>query len=238
MNRRSFLSAASLAACGGAARSMFPQQSSSKRSPNVVLLMSDQHKRSCMGAYGDRVAITPNLDRLATQSVRFTEGYCTNPICTPSRASLMTGLYSHHLEAQNNTLPYAPSHKTVAHHFNNAGYLTALIGKMHWVDAKTIVFVYRLYFNDWFQYLGPKTTLFADELGRANSGAGQPEIDSLWKEEGDPWSDSRTLDDRQGAVAVGRVSKLEENDHFDNFVARESVRILTNYGKQETNHSS
>ena len=144
----------------------------------------------------------------------------------------MTGLYSHHLEAQNNTLPYAPSHKTVAHHFNQAGYLTALIGKMHWVDAQSHGFEYRLDFNDWFQYLGPKTKLFADELGRANSGAGQPEIDSLWKEEGDPWSGSRTLDDREGAVAVGRVSNLQEKDHFDNFVARESVRFLTDYGKQ------
>ena len=78
-------------------------------------IMSDRHKRSCMGAYGDNVARTPNLDRLAEESVRFTGAYCTNPVCTPSRASVMTGLYSHNNEAQDNSSPYNPEHKTIAH---------------------------------------------------------------------------------------------------------------------------
>jgi len=186
-----------------------------------------------MGAYGDKVAITPNLDKLAAQSVRFTNAYCANPVCTPSRASLMTGLYSHNLEAQSNALPYSQKHTTVAHHFDAAGYFTALIGKMHWVDAQSHGFEYKLDFNDWFQYLGPKTKLYADELGRPNSGAGQPEIDDLWRDYGDPWKGVRTLDDREGSVNVGRGSKLEEKDHFDEFVARESVRFLKNHGKQD-----
>ena len=203
------------------------------RKPNVLLLMADQHKRSCMGAYGNRVAITPNLDRLANTSARFTEAYCTNPVCTPSRASLMTGLYSHHLEAQDNAHPYSPTHKTIAHHFNQAGYFTALIGKMHWVDAQSHGFEYKLDFNDWFQYLGPKAKIYADELGQPNSGSGQPEIDDLWREEGDPWKGTRTRDDRQGSVAVGRVSRLEEKDHFDSFVARESIRFLKDHGTED-----
>jgi len=201
--------------------------------PNVLLLMSDEHKRSCMGAYGDAIAKTPHLDRLAAGSVRFTDAYSTNPVCTPSRASIMTGLYSHNLEAQDNTLPYLPTHKTMAHHFNAAGYMTALIGKMHWVDAQSHGFEYRIEFNDWYQYLGPKTQLYADELGQRNSGSGLPEIDDLWRESGDPWIGHRTLDHREGSVAVGRVSLLEEKDHFDNFVARESVRFLRNFGKSD-----
>jgi choline-sulfatase len=59
--------------------------------------MSDQHKRSCMGAYGDPIARTPNLDWLAAGSVRFTNAYCNNPVCTPSRASMLTGSYNHHI---------------------------------------------------------------------------------------------------------------------------------------------
>ena len=125
-----------------------------------------------MGAYGDPVAHTPNLDHLAAKSTRFTAAYCTNPVCTPSRASIMTGLYSHHLEAQDNTTPYRPEHKTVAHHFNAAGYMTGLIGKMHWVDAQSHGFEYHLEFNDWFQYLGPKAQLYADELGRETQARG------------------------------------------------------------------
>jgi choline-sulfatase len=121
----------------------------------------------------------------------------------------------------------------MADQFNRAGYLTALIGKMHFVDAQTHGFNYKLEFNDWWQYLGPKTHLYADELGRPNSGAGMPQIDSVWAEEGDPWKGHRKSDGRLGSVAVGRPSELEEADHFDNFVARESVRFLENYARSD-----
>ena len=201
--------------------------------PNVLILMSDQHKRSCMGAYGDAVAHTPNLDALAARSVRFTDAYCTNPVCTPSRASLLTGLYTHNHGSLNNSTPLAPEHKTIAHHFARAGYFTGLVGKMHFVDAQTHGFEYRVDFNDWWQYLGPKTKLYADELGRPNSGSGLPQIDDLWRDFGDPWKGTRELDGRAGPVAVGGVSQIPERDHFDNFVARESVRFLKNYGARE-----
>jgi choline-sulfatase len=203
------------------------------RPKNVLLLMSDQHRRDCLGASGDSVARTPNLDALANTSVRFTNAYCSNPVCTPSRASLLTGLYTHHHQAWNNTTPWPPEHKTIAHHFSRAGYMTALIGKMHFVDAQTHGFDYRLDFNDWYQQLGPKTKLYADELSRANSGSGLPQIDDLWRDTGDPWKNDRDLDDRQGAVAVGRVSKIPEQDHFESFVARESIRFLRNYGRTQ-----
>jgi choline-sulfatase len=233
MDRREFLTGAAASLGGFGLHANSSAKSQTRRHPNVLVLMSDQHKRSCMGAYGDKVAITPHLDKLAAKSVRFSDAYCANPVCTPSRASLMTGLYSHNHEAQNNALPYSPSHKTLAHHFGASGYLTALIGKMHWVDAQTHGFEYRLEFNDWYQYLGPKTKLYADELGRPNSGSGLPEIDDLWREEGDPWMGHRELDNREGSVAVGRVSRLEEKDHFDSFVARESVRFLKEHGTRD-----
>lgn len=233
MDRREFLAGAAASLGGVRLHSNHGTKLQTQHHPNVLILMSDQHKRSCMGAYGDRVAIAPHLDRLANESVRFTEAYCANPVCTPSRASIMTGLYSHNHEAQNNALPYSWRHKTLAHHFGASGYLTALIGKMHWVDGQTHGFDYRLEFNDWYQYLGPKTKIYADELGRPNSGSGLPEIDDLWREEGDPWKGPRDLDNREGSVAVGRVSLLEEKDHFDNFVARESVRFLKEHGTQD-----
>ncbi len=236
MQRRDFLSGAAAAAAATAlprSANAAPAAAQPSKRPNVLMLMSDQHKRTCLGAAGDRVAITPNLDRLAAESVRFTSAYCTNPVCTPSRASLMTGRYSHNLEAQNNSEPYAPTHKTIAHHFNQAGYLTALVGKMHWVDAQSHGFEYRLEFNDWLQYLGPRVQIWADELGQPNSGSGLPEIESLWDTEGDPWKGHRTLDGRKGSVSLGRISELPEQDHFESFVARESIRFLKNYGLQD-----
>jgi choline-sulfatase len=240
MDRRDFLASAAAATlsaavvkdAGAESQKSVPQKSESRKQPNVLLLMSDQHKRSCMGACGDGVAKTPNLDALAADSVRFSNAYCTDPVCTPSRASILTGLYSHHHGALDNSRPYSHEIPTLAHHFNRAGYMTALIGKMHFVDAQTHGFEYRLDFNDWLQYLGPKVQVYADELGARNSGAGLPQIDDLWREEGDPWKGHRTLDGRKGGVAVGRVSLLEEKDHFESFVARESVRFLLRFAKE------
>jgi choline-sulfatase len=144
----------------------------------------------------------------------------------------MTGLYSHNLVAKNSEAAFSPKRKTIAHHFNQAGYFTGLIGKMHWLDGQSHGFEYRLEFNDWLQYLGPKAKLYANELGEPNSGAGLPEIDTIWAEEGNPWKGEIQPDGRLGPVSIGRVSKLEEKDHFDSFVARESVRFLTNYTEQ------
>jgi len=111
--------------------------------------------------------------------------------------------------------------------------MSALIGKMHFVDAQTHGFDYHLDFNDWFQYLGPKTKLYADELSRANSGSGLPQIDELWRDFGDPWIGAREKDGRKGAVALGRPSKMEERDQFDSFVARESIRFLKQHSKEQ-----
>ena len=203
-----------------------------KSRPNLLILMSDQHKRSCMGVAGDPVAVTPNLDRLAHESVQFTSAYCTNPVCAPSRASILTGRWTHNLEATDNAKPYSHRHKTIADQFRAAGYMTSLIGKMHFVDAQTHGFDYKLEFNDWWQYLGPKTQLWADELGRPNSGSGLPQIDTLW-EKGDPWAGHRKPDGRQGTVAVGGASEMAEEDHFESFVTRESIRFLEDHAHSD-----
>ena len=216
-----------------AARRAPPKQTEKSRPKNVLVIMSDQHKRDCLGVAGNTVAHTPNLDGLAHTAVRFTNAYCTNPVCTPSRASILTGLYTHNHGAWNNTVPWPVGHKTIAHYFGASGYVTGLIGKMHFVDAQTHGFDYHLDFNDWYQFLGPKTKLYADELSRANSGSGLPQIDDLWRDFGDPWKGARDPDEREGAVAVGGISKIPEQDHFESFVARESVRFLRNYAKQD-----
>ncbi len=231
MTRKQFLTAG----ITGLASASYQWRASAqgRRKKNVLLLMSDQHRRDCLGIAGNRFAHTPNLDALAASGMRFGSAYCSNPVCTPSRASLLTGLYTHHHRAWNNSTPWPFEQKTAAHYFNAAGYMTALIGKMHFVDAQTHGFDYRIDFNDWYQYLGPKTKLYADELSRPNSGSGLPQIDDLWRGEGDPWKGARTLDSRKGAVAVGRASQIPERDHFDNFIARETVRFLKNHGKRQ-----
>jgi choline-sulfatase len=233
MTRKEFLSIPPAALAGVSLKSANARTASGSRPKNVLFMMSDQHKHRCLSADGEPVAKTPNLDALARDSVRFDSAYCTNPVCTPSRASLLTGLYTHNHRAYTNGTPWPFERKTIAHHFSRAGYMSALVGKMHFVDAQTHGFDYHLGFNDWFQYLGPKSKLYADELGHPNSGSGLPEVDDLWSDFGDPWAKVREKDDRKGAVSIGRVSKIAEQDHFDSFVARESIRFLKNHAKEQ-----
>jgi choline-sulfatase len=235
MTRKEFLSIGPAAIAGASVKTGRAQTSSrgGKRPKNVLLLMSDQHKHRCLSSEGEPVAKTPNLDALARTSTRFDSAYCTNPVCTPSRASLLTGLYTHNHRAYGNSTPWPFEIKTVAHHFSRAGYMSGLVGKMHFVDAQTHGFDYHLGFDDWLLYLGPKVKLYADELGQANSGSGLPEIDDMWRDFGDPWIGTREKDGRHGSLLVGQASKMAERDQFDSFVARETVRFLKEHGKEQ-----
>ena len=232
ITRKQFL-ASGAAAAVPFARSAAGQAGRATRPRNVLFLMTDQHKPDCLGVEGDRIARTPNIDAFAKTAVRFSNAYCANPVCTPSRASILTGLHTHNHGTWNNGTPWPFEHKTMAHAFSNAGYMSALIGKMHFVDAQTHGFDYRLDFNDWWQQLGPMTKLYAEELSRRNSGSGLPQIDDLWRDFDDPWKGVREIDDRKGAVHVGRASKIPEDHHFENFVARESIRFLRKHGKEQ-----
>jgi len=98
--------------------------------PNVVFIMADDHAAHAISAYGSRVNETPNLDRLAREGMLFGNAFVTNSICTPSRAAILTGAYSH-----KNGVPvfnrFDGSQSTVAKLLQAAGYHTGLIGKWH-----------------------------------------------------------------------------------------------------------
>jgi choline-sulfatase len=197
---------------------------------NVLLLMSDAHRPTGLGIMGDPFARTPQLDALARSGVLFEYAFCTNPVCLPSRASLMTGLYTHHHRAYDNGTPWPFELKTWGHYFHKAGYRTAFIGKHHFADSQTHGFDYIESFNDWYAYLGPKLPIRAQECYCPMSGGGWPDILPVWRSR-DPWKDSLAWDGRMGSDALGRISLLPEEDHFESFVAREAIYFLENYGK-------
>src|SRR5581483_8266412 len=229
VTRRGFLSAGPAAAGIASLSSALETRAAGGPPRNVLLLMCDQHTRAALGAAGSRVAKTPNLDALARSGVLFNSAYCTDPVCIPSRASMLTGLYPHKLLPYN-TWPYEK--ETAAHYFHRAGYMTGVIGKMHFLDGQTHGFDFKLDFNDWHQYLGPKTKLVAEEIYYPDSGCGLPQIPDLWKESGDPWLGTINRDDREGLAPVGRISALREEDHFESFVSRELIRFLKTFGRR------
>ncbi len=99
--------------------------------PNILFIMSDDHAAHAMSCYGSRINKTPNLDRIADGGMRFDNCFCTNSICTPSRAAILTGTYNHingvttlatHMDNRLNTYPKI---------LQQAGYQTAIFGKWH-----------------------------------------------------------------------------------------------------------
>jgi choline-sulfatase len=100
---------------------------------NVLLIISDQHHRKVCGFAGNRRIRTPNIDRIAAQGVRFEHAYCQEPICGPSRTSLLTGTHPHTCNAfSHHSSCVLPEHlPTLGSVFREAGYRTGAIGKVH-----------------------------------------------------------------------------------------------------------
>lgn len=98
--------------------------------PNIIFIMTDDHAAHAISAYGSKINKTPNIDRLATEGIRFNNCFVNNSICTPSRAAILTGKYSH-MNGVTVFNSFDGSQPHVAKYFQQAGYQTAIIGKWH-----------------------------------------------------------------------------------------------------------
>jgi len=106
------------------------REAQSQRQPNIVFIMSDDHAAHAISAYGSKLIKTPNIDRLAAEGMKFENCFVTNSICTPSRAAILTGKYSHingvpvfnHLDT---------SQPLLSKYMQQAGYYTGMVGKWH-----------------------------------------------------------------------------------------------------------
>jgi len=99
--------------------------------PNIVFIMSDDHAAHAMSCYGSRINRTPHIDRIANEGIRFDNCFCTNSICGPSRATILTGTHNHINGVTTLATPLDNRTPTFVSLLQEAGYQTAIFGKWH-----------------------------------------------------------------------------------------------------------
>ncbi|UCG50323.1 MAG: arylsulfatase [Phycisphaerales bacterium] len=136
MTRRSFLRSA--AAVTAAASLAAEAAGTPRRKPNILYLMSDQHRGDCLGCAGNRVIKTPHLDSVAADGVRFSRAYSSTPSCTPARSAILTGLspWHHGMLGYGRIADKYPFELPGA--LRGAGYYLFGIGKMHWYPQRKL----------------------------------------------------------------------------------------------------
>ncbi len=118
---------------GAATAGFVARRSAAQRrsKPNFLFLLADDHAGYVLGCDGNPIAHTPNLDRFASQGLRFASHHCNSPVCTPSRQSFFTGQLPHAAGVTVLSTPLDPNKPTLARQFQHAGFRTAVFGKMH-----------------------------------------------------------------------------------------------------------
>lgn len=243
MNRRHFvglggsaLFGASLNAAGQTQSQPQPQSQSAppytpstiKRDrPNVLLLMADQWRGDCMGAYGNKAIKTPNLDHLAKEGIRFSAAYSCTPSCTPARSALLSGMGPW----RNGMLGYTrmasnPYPVEKARAMAEAGYYTTSIGKNHYYPIRNAHGYHHLVCDEHCDYW------FHDEKPLAE-GSWQERCDYeawFWSQmpDKDPHATGLGWNDRRGFPFV-----YPEQMHATHWTGETAVRFLSSYDRPE-----
>jgi arylsulfatase len=202
--------AASLSTAG------LPAQASKKSQPHILLLMADQWRGDCLGADGNRVVHTPNLDRLAAEGARFSHAYSSTPTCTPARSALLTGLspWNHGMLQMIAMAIRYPFEKPRA--MRAAGYHTAVVGKNHYHPQRNA---------------HGYEEMLVDESGRVES----PEFRSDYRSWF--WSMAPNLDPDATGLGWndyrGRPYALPERLHPTAWIGETAVRFIETYNRPQ-----
>jgi len=166
MTRRTFVSAAASATASAAsAATLPPAPAQAARRRNIVFILVDDQRYDMAGALGHPWIKTPHIDRLCQSGVVFENAFVTSSLCSPSRASLLTGLYQHTHRVMDNFSPLNPALPTFPQILQKQGYRTAFLGKWHMGGASDEP---RPGFDHWISFFGQGEYLNAqiNENGR------------------------------------------------------------------------
>ncbi|HQL96118.1 MAG TPA: sulfatase-like hydrolase/transferase, partial [Candidatus Hydrogenedentes bacterium] len=131
--------------------------SAAAKPPNIIFILADDLGYGDVGCYGQEQVLTPRIDAMAAEGVRFTQCYAGSTVCAPSRCCLMTGMHTGHARIRgNDRVPLEPGDTTVAEVLRGAGYETALIGKWGLGNPDTTGIPTRQGFDHFFGFLDQK----------------------------------------------------------------------------------
>jgi len=144
LNRRQFL---------GTLGAALPALAQTQK-PNIVFILADDLGYGDLGCYGQAQIATPNLDRLASDGMRFTQAYAGSTVCAPSRCCLMTGMHTGHARIRGNSpdIPLRPEDRTIPELLKTAGYRTGMFGKWSLGAIHTTGYPTRKGFDEWFGF--------------------------------------------------------------------------------------
>jgi arylsulfatase A len=153
LSRRDLLKSAAGGALLGAHTTSLSAQRN--RPPNIVWIMADDLGYADLGCYGQKTILTPNIDRIAAEGMRFTDVYSGCTVCAPSRNVLMTGFHAGHITVRSNPggVSILPTDVTVAQVLKSAGYSTGMFGKWGLGDIDTPGVPWKHGFDQFFGYL-------------------------------------------------------------------------------------
>ena len=211
----------------GVAQAARGQTSSARRTrPNILMLMADQHRTDCVGAYGNPLIRTPNIDRIAHEGVRFDCAYTSTPSCTPARSALLTGLspWHHGMLGMVRMATRYPLEKPRA--LAEAGYYTTVIGKNHFYPMRNPHGYHQMILDEhcsyWFHKAKP-----------AEAAASEDRCDyEAWFWSQAPMADPHATDLSWNDYR-GRAFALPEHLHATRWTGDTAVNFLKTYERPE-----
>ena len=200
-----------------------------KKRPNILILMPDQLRADSMGCAGHPLIKTPNMDLLASESVRFSNAFTVCPICMPARASFVSGLYPHNHGMWTNVGQLPANDETFFHHLQDSGYYVAHVGKSHYhshsgknlresedyMHARGIDYVH--------ETTGPWATVTTDSY-----------LTEHWQEKGllKAFRDDYLKRRENGNRSVWS-SPLPVDEFMDSYIGRKSVEFIDSYDEDK-----
>ncbi|CAN7236438.1 sulfatase-like hydrolase/transferase [Paenibacillus sp. LjRoot153] len=214
------------------------------KKPNILLITSDQQHWDTLGTFNKEIK-TPNLDRLTEEGTTFTRAYCPNPTCTPSRSSIITGMYPSQHGAWSLGTKLPESVHIVGQDFQEAGYRSALIGKAHFqplksTEAYTSLEAYPVLqdlmfwkrFQDEF-YGFEHVELTRNHTNQAHVGQHY----ALWLEAKgcSEWRDYFAAPTGRMDSSIKHTWPIPEEFHYDAWIAERTNAMLEQYSQNEEN---